>query len=489
MARATKKPATPRKAAKPPVLNLKATEVTGATSAAGATKPASAAGAAKPASTAKSTSATKPASTAKPTSATKPASAAKPASATAAKPASEKATTSKPENQKPASGKPAQAAPPAKKSSGKSTLVIVSLVALIAAGAGGAFAYKTYGAKYFGIEGAASGEQLTGVIARIDKLEAGIGAQAGKDGKVLALVADSQKQISQNAAALNANNDKLAGLEATAGEIRVALAKAVENSQGPVAAANKLQFDEILQKITGLEADLTGLKSSPVKDSSGDVIELKSRVDALVIRLNAAEDQLVAMNQLIASIKTTQDEMAKAPASSPGAELAKAFTVLRAKITAGKAFASELDNVAGQLPGETALDVLRPFASNGVPTLAGLKVELDKVNLVPDAQVGDQAADKGQKTDGGVFDVVTRRLSGLVKVSKVGETDWQVLKKQAVEGLDSGQLAQAVAMLKGKAGTPPAIEKWLMLADDKVKVEQAIERLTATVMARLTIGN
>jgi len=497
MASTKKKPATPRKAAKPPVINLKATEVK-STTATGAVKKDSTTGRTGTTGTTSATGAAKPAATK--SAATKPAKA-KPAETKteAAKPDSVKAETAKPSAGKSTATKPAMGKPAgdksdkpvaAKKKSSRSGLVVASLVALLAAGAGGAWAYKTYGAQYFGIQGAVSTDQLASAVARIEKLEKGLSSQADKNvastNKISELIAGFDKQISQNKASVTANNKKLVVLEKTASEIRTALAKAVENNQGPVAAANKLQFDAISEKIAGLEEGLTTLKNNQVKDSSGDVANLKSRFDAIIIRLKAAEEQAVATGQLMDAVKAEQEKLANAPTSNPAAELAKAFTILRARILHGTSFVAELDNVAGQLPSATSLDVLRPFARSGAPTLASLKKALMDVPVRAAQKTGDQMAQTDQSGEGGVFDAVTRRLSGLVKVSKVGETDWEVLKKQALQMLDSGQVDQAVNLLKGKAATPPAIEKWLTLADSKVQLDQAVEQLTATIMARLT---
>ncbi len=454
----------PRKAAKPPVLNLKATEVKSGNS--------------KPDEGAKPAGKTAPASAAKPARPTKP---------VVKKVAGDAGAGKNPEQDKVAPSKTEQGKQK-KKKSGKTALALVSLAALVAAGLGGAWAFKTYGAQYFANPDAVTSEQLAGAIKRIEKLEAG----AGENSQTTALIEGLEKQFSQNNAALAANKDvlsanseKLAKLEKTATEIRVALAKAVEDGNGPVAAANELQFQAITQKIAGLEEGLTGLKETPVKDSSADVAELKTRLDAFLIRLGAAEKQTTATSKSISIVKEAQDKLTSAPGSNPASELAKAFTILRATIFQGVPFETALDNVAGQLPQETLLDVLRPFAKTGAPTLASLKNALMDVELSGPGKT----AEKTENSDGGVLGAITDKLSGLVKVTKAGEVGWPTRKKNALQALEAGQVGTAIEALKDGGDAPEGIKKWLSLANGKIQVDQSVKGLSATIVARLTAGS
>ena len=477
MATRKKTPTPPRKAAKPPVLNLKATEVKSATE--------------KAAEKEKAEALKVPAKKAG-EAAAKKASAGKTAAKKSAgkTPEVKKPADKKPEAKKPESKKPSGAAgkKPAAKKRGKGSLVLVSLLALAAAGGGGAWAFKTWGAKYLANPNAVTSEQLAGAVARIEKLEAGSGGQD----KVSVLVADLKKQVGENAAALaatkdavKANADKLAELEKTSGEIRVALARAVEDGKGPVAVANDLQFQALEKKIAGLQNELAGLKSAAAPDTSPQIEKLKTRLDALVVRLGAVEQDVTATSKSIAVVKETQDRMDKAPAGNPASELARAFTILRAKVSDGSPFEAELDNVAGQMPQETALDVLRPYAKSGAPTLAGLKSALAAVSF----DAGGKAAPEADKKDTGLLGGLTQRLTGLVKVSKVGDVDWPAVKARAMQALDAGQTGNAIAVLKAAGKAPEAVQKWLAMANSKKQIDGAVEQISASVMKRLTAAS
>ncbi|VAV87937.1 hypothetical protein MNBD_ALPHA08-2405 [hydrothermal vent metagenome] len=455
MAPRKKKPAPARKAAKPPVLNLKATEVKSATEKAEE----------------------------------------KLATQSAPKPKTSNADSKKSENGKPASSsKPTSPSAkksvkslPEKKNNKTTTLVLVSLAALVAAGLGGAWAFKTYGSQYFADPNAVRAEQLGEVVARVAKLE----AAAVENQNNSELLASLKQQLDQADAALNAskatiaaNAEKLANLEKTASEVRVALAKAVEDGKGPVAAANELQFQALSEKLAGLEKNLSALKSAPVADNSKELENLTTRFDALLVRLNATEQQTGAVAKSIDLLKAAQEKLASSPAGNPASELARAFTVLRAKISSGGAFEAELDSVAGQMPEETALDALRPFAEKGVPTMAGLTSALRKVELAS----GSAKTETPENNDSGVFGALTNRLTGLVKVTKAGQSDWSELKQKALQALAAGQVESAAGILREGANTPEGVAAWLALADNKIKVDQAVKGLSAKIVTRLTAG-
>jgi len=379
------------------------------------------------------------------------------------------------------------------KTSSKRNLVLVSLAALIAAGLGGAWAFKTYGSKYFANPDAATSAQLAQAVLRIDKLE-NSASQAGARSaeKIAGLVESLKGQISKNEAALSANSAKLANLQKTASEIRVALAKAVEADKGPVAVANELQFRQLSEKLGLLEQNITTLKiagENAADENAGDVkIEnMQTRFDALAIRLGAAEEQNQALSKSIGIIKNTQEKLADAPGTSPASELAKAFTILRVKITQGEPFEKALDGIASALPQEIAIDVLRPFAKTGAPTIKSLQTALANASSQEKAD-GDQAGGAGEGSADTVLKAITSRFTGLVKVTKIGETNWTDQKKKALEALANGQLGAAIESLgKGKE-MPENIKTWLVLAKQKADVDDAVVRLTQTIMAELTAG-
>ena len=472
----TKTPITPRpnaarSAAKPPVINLKATEVKSTST----NKPAD-----------KSAAQKKPASTQKPTN----------------NKADTKATSTKPtenskesfkENTKKSSKETAaaktQKKQPAKKKKGKTGLIVVSLAALIAAGFGGAWAFKEYGQKFFTSPNAANtaqiaaiGDKLTVTNKTIESLQASIKALS--------------QQVSSTQSAQAKTAKDLGSLKSELTQIDTALKAAAKKGAGPADAANTLALEKLTTKLTGVDSAIVSLTktvgetSAASKQTEKTIAQIKTQLNSVAQGLSktqaatkSSSDQLAATAKALSAIKAAQAKLENAPTSSQSGQLASAFTILRAKISNGQPFAAELDQIASKLPQELSLDKLRPFAQTGAPTNEALLTALSNLSLETKAPESDPAP----KTTGGVWNTLTGKFSGLVKVSKVGETDWQAVQAQAVSYLKSGDLKAAInAINMVKQQPPKPLSNWQSQANKKITIDAAVAQLSASVMARLT---
>jgi hypothetical protein len=480
----TPPPPPTRKAAKPPVINLKATEVKSADKS--APKPATT-GKADAAPTGTKKPAGKTADTNKPSAEkaktarqaskdTKPASPTKPV---------DKATNAKPADKKPLGKKPA--ATSAKK--GRKGLVLASLAALVAAGVGGAWAFKEYGSRFFTPPNAISSEQLGQLATRLEKLEnaekpAIDGNLKAATEKLSRQIAEAARKTAANSELIKATNSKILSLEKSVSDIRTALTKAAKAGGDTASAATALKFGELSNKLAAVEQAVAEVKAGKPLDSSKAVEGLKTQL----ADLQAAFAQSQAQTEKITSqLQTALAEVARKATTAkanPAAELARAFTVLRAKVSSGSPFVDELDQFAARLPQATQIDVLRPLAKTGAPTTQSLKAALADVSVTTGpGKAATQQSDK--KPQGGIFSGLTKSLTGLVKVSRVGEVDWAALKQQARQAIANGHTSDAIKALQHD-GAPKDVQEWLALASKKVQAEKAISGLSAIVMARLT---
>ena len=458
----------PRKAAKPPVINVKATEVKSTS----------------PSDTQKKSVETK--SDKKSGNPTSPP--AKPNLKSNDKKAPLK-TTQKPSgtqsNKKPSNQNPS------KKKKGKTGLIIVSLAALIAAGLGGAWAFKQYGQKFFTpanaentAQIAAIGEKLTATNKRIDTIQTSITSLS--------------KQVSANKNAQETLAQNLSEVKKSLTQVDTALKAAAKKGAGPADAANSLALEKLNAKLANLDNTISNLKTETSKTSATSsktdkaLNDLKAQIKTLSQTLSqtqsiakASSDQLAATTKALAALKAAQTKLENEPTSSQSGKLASAFTILRAKVSNGKPFSEQLNQIAASLPQELSIDKLREFAQTGAPTNNALLKQLTNLSL----NAKPQQAEPETKTGNGAWSTLTNKLSGLVKVSKVGETDWQAVQHQAVTYLKSGDLKAAVnAINMAKQQPPKPLSEWLALADKKIRIDAAIEQLSASVMARLTAG-
>ena len=462
-------PKAPRKAAKPPVINVKATEVKPDKPQKSATKPQAAQTKPESKTTAPNTE-NKP--TDKQNSATKQSD--KKATKSAVKTAPESAVRNR-----------------TKKKKGKTGLIIVSLAALIAAGLGGAWAFKQYGQKFFTpanaentAQIAAIGEKLTATNKRIDTIQTGI--------------ASLSKQVSANKSTQEALAQNLNKVEKSLVQVDTALKAAAKKGAGPADAANSLALEKLTTKLTSIESTIQKLKTETGKASSSSattdkaINDLKAQLKTVSQTLSQTQkatktssQQLAETAKVLAALKAAQTKLENAPTSSQSGKLASAFTILRAKVSNGEPFSEQLNQVATSLPQELSIDKLRKFAETGAPTNNSLLTQLSGLSL--DAKP--TQAEPETKTSNGAWSTLTGKLSGLVKVSKVGETDWQAIQQQAITYLKSGDLKAAVnAINMAKQQPPKPLSDWLTLANKKIQIDAAIAQLSASVMARLTAG-
>jgi len=464
-----------RNAAKPPVINLKATEVKSGSADSSenkTTKPIeSKSAASKPASKPDANKDTKPASTQK-----NPVTS-KTTSKTTVNPAPKASDTKAP-----------------KKKKGKTGLVLVSLAALIAAGFGGAWAFKQYGQKFFTSPNAentaqiaAIGEKLSTTTAQIDQIKTSI--------------ANVSKQVASNKDNHTKTVKGLTQLQASLTQVNTALKAAAKKGTGPADAANTLALEKLTTKLASVDTALQNLKKTTANSNASstqtnkDLTKIKSQLEAMTQALSKAQadsksanDQLAATTKAMAILKAAQAKLENAPTSSQSGKLASAFTILRAKISNGQPFLDELNQITTSLPQELSLDKLRTVAETGAPTNATLLKSLTKLSLVEPTNPAPQKNDaEATKDNNGMWNTLSGKLTGLVKVSKVGDIDWQQVQNTAANHLKSGDLKAAINTITAAKQAPPKpLSNWLTKANKKTTIDAAVAQLSASVMARLT---
>ncbi len=151
-----------------------------------------------------------------------------------------------------------------------------------------------------------------------------------------------------------------------------------------------------------------------------------------------------------------------------------AFAELRRKIAAGKPFAEELKRLELLVPGAPDLDTLAAIAQEGAPTTKKLATDLATLKEHHAAQQRKKLEEQQRK---GLVEGLKARLSKVVKVRKIDEADWPAALAKAEAALP-GSLAAAVAELERQPGTPPEdIAAWIRGAKARLAVDRAMKRL------------
>jgi hypothetical protein len=338
--------------------------------------------------------------------------------------------------------------------------------------------------------------ELAALQSKVDALtQNGTSGGVSPEG-VNAAVNDAKAAIAQEVTGLS---DRLGKLEQSVNTL----------AQAPAAAAPTLDLQPLQDRIAKLESSLADVSqqaqaapSVPAgPDLSGDIAALKSANDALTQQLNAARDEIKALQTQQIELSGTVGKIASQPAGVTPAEQRRtaavvALSALRGALPLDKPYVSnlkvvdELAAVDADLKGKLApaLDPLRPLAEGGAPTLAQLQASLPAQKIAETANA--EATSDAVGAEPGWSERLINRLSEAVTVRPVGENaegDGPLAHLARGEAkLKAGDLAGAVTeigALQGKAADAAA--PWLSGAKARLAQDQASAALDQTATALL----
>jgi uroporphyrinogen-III synthase len=250
-------------------------------------------------------------------------------------------------------------------------------------------------------------------------------------------------------------------------------------------------------RVAKLENDLAEVsreaKSAAAAPSAPD---LSNDVAALRQQLQAAADEIKALETQQATMSGTLQKVAALPAPVTAAEqrhtaVVLALGSLRGALAADKPYGAGLKAV-DLLVGDDAdlkaklapaLDPLRPLAETGAPTLAQLQASLPTERIAAAASAEETASAVG--ADQGWSERLINRLTQAVTVRPVGadaEGDGPLAKLARGEAkLKAGDLSGGVAEIGNLDGRPAqAAAAWLAQAKARLAEDQASTALDAT---------
>lgn len=402
----------------------------------------------------------------------------------------------KPQAKKPAAGAPKSE----KKRSGVMGKLIGYGALALAIAAGGAWAYREYGAQYFPSKQATqNAQQIANLTERLGLVEGGAERTISLKTELDALkkqVADAASKTAPadltpalNAAKTaqakaeealqqaQAANEHITALQGELASVKAAIDKAAAavpadgGEAGEALKAAQMQISSLNLKVDEALKKLS--EQTNLQDNSAEVAKLSGAVDALQASVN--------------SISSAQKEMSAitqkaAMAGQEATALAAALTGLRQKIATGEPFAAELEPISQALPNNTALNTLLPLAKDGVSPENTLIAQFADVAKGLEASASAVApADEKQ----GIMARIQNRIGSLVKVRDSGSTNWAALAERMSADAKRGDLGAMVRHLDGVSAKPPeALEQWLGKARQRLSVDQALTQLAADVMAR-----
>ena len=311
---------------------------------------------------------------------------------------------------------------------------LVSLFGLVCA-LGGGWLYRDMLSAYL-----PSNQQLA-LVARVDALEAGSKESTKKVDAMFALTEELKAKIGAAQAAVDKGAKQVGTVAA---EQEVLASKLVDAQQG----------------VDNLKAGLEDLKSH-----SGGVAGVAGAPSAAdTARLEKLEHDLAALQ-------------AAQPKPVDANALMQAFGQVKAKAMTGEAFAELLKPLAMQVPAADGLDGVQKEAALGVPSTAQLVSTLNTVvaalpKIAPAPALAPSSWYSG----------ITSFFSELVTVKELGPGLVADAAAKASAFAASGDLQQAADTLSAVGdGLPPALKDWKDAALRRVRLDAALDRLSAAV--------
>jgi len=386
--------------------------------------------------------------------------------------------------------------PPKEKSGGIFGGVVAGLIAGAAAAVAVVYTQPYWHPQQQAASAADQSAELAALQSKIDALAQNSSGAGVSPDAVNAAVSDAKAAIAQETTALS---DRLGKLEQSVNTL----------AQAPAPMAPTLDLQPLQDRIAKLESSLTDISqqaqsasSAPAgPDLSGDIAALKSANDALTQQLNAARDEIKALQAQQSELSGTVGKIAAQPAGVTAAEQRRtaavvALSALRGALPLDKPYAANLkavDDLAASdsdLQGKLApaLDPLRPLAADGAPTLAQLQTTLPTEKIAEAANAEATSAAVGAEP--GWSERLINRLSEAVTVRPMGENaegDGPLAHLARGEAkLKAGDLAGAVAEIGALQGKPAeAASSWLNGAKARLAQDQAGSTLDQTATALL----
>lgn len=277
----------------------------------------------------------------------------------------------------------------------------------------------------------------------------------------------------------------------------------------PPRAGDAARWAKLADRLAALDASLarlgTGLaalKSAPVAgpDAATGLAALERRLAALEARPGrgrATAAALAAMDRRLAAmtggLKAMEDRLQGAPVASDGAGglvlLALAGALRRGVphgvlAAAARAALAKSDSGAALAP---RLHALAGYAAKGVPGNSALAARLEALPGPVGAAVPKPAGTP--RAERGLWDQVTRRMSQLVVIRRVGEVPapgraaWDGARMAALRALAAGDVAGALAALSNAEGS--AVAAWRRDAAARLEADALAQELDAMIARRL----
>lgn len=349
--------------------------------------------------------------------------------------------------------------------------------------------------------------EIAALEARVGKLE----AVPPPDTDAAAIKALDQRIETLNASAAKASaevsdlSNRVAHLEKSLGTLAKTASQGGSVADAAAVAARMAEAEQRMQ--TGINAALaeaeqrtrTGINAAlaqrdaataaAINTARGELADLKARVETLAEAAPIDADYELDLDSLDARIAKLEaalaDVAAQGATGTKSAAAAITFANLRAAVSEGRPYATELVAVETVLPDQDDLMALAAHAETGIPTAAQLTRSFQA------AKEASLAAASGPVDDSFVGNLLASAKSA-VKIRRIDAAptgdDARAMLARAETELKQGALAEAVKEVETLSGPPrQAMEPWLNQARARIAADATLRNME-TALLKSMIG-
>ena len=255
------------------------------------------------------------------------------------------------------------------------------------------------------------------------------------------------------------------------------------------------EMRDIRGEIETLKADISTLQrvrvaslaaeaSAPGPEEAGlDRSALNTRMtaleDALVSELSSYDSALENIKTRIDALENAvaTDGLRTANATNARTEAALALSAIEAAARRGRPFLTAHQKLAAALPGNEAVDRLAPIAGTAIPTLSSLRIAYPPLM--------ERALDQAASETGGSAPWMRNLFGDGIQVRQQGSVTSRDHLDRAEAALRDSDLAAAIEHVRAvDADLQPVFTDWVNNAEDRHQLEQTLEALRLTMIAK-----
>lgn len=311
----------------------------------------------------------------------------------------------------------------------------------------------------------------------------GLKLGSGNVSALEARIAELETQVAADTTATNTLSGDIATLKSRADSLMADRTRASGEFRNLQTEIETLQADISTLQRARVASLADGDPSEAAEGAAPDVTGLGQRVtaleDAMVSQLSAYDTRLETLRSRLSALEelAEADRLTAADLSNARTEAALALSAIEAAARRGRPFLTAYQRLDAAMPDNDAVDRLAAIAPKAIPTLSDLQASFSPLIA--------EALDQSAAAEGGNANWMRAVFGDGIQVRRTGELSLREQLDQAQSTLQSGDLNAAIEQIQAlDANLQPVFTDWLNSAQDRNQLEQTLEALRLSMIAK-----